>query len=272
MGLAFSWQEQTGEETWVWNELRHVRDYKLSSAKNALTTAKKLGIAVGNIFWNSRSALSTVVQITKWWMTPSLNSTTDLSRRHHLYTFSQNLGVDGKIFEEKLFILTLRTMFLQICSKICCQIDILADDSTEYHNWGHWQMTWVEWVKCTNSVILFTWHQFDSPIGLSTLTPVLKNIRPTMSKAQAVFSSPNARQQSTVSHTGLKKNTQERWNYKIFFVKSQNLQDKCSLKQNITKKSSMNIGNHSLKSRVLIRSLGSSTRAVFCLSYTTVKK
>jgi hypothetical protein len=35
--------------------------------------------------------------------------------------FLKNQGADGKIFEEKLLILTSWTMFLQIWSNICCQ-------------------------------------------------------------------------------------------------------------------------------------------------------
>jgi hypothetical protein len=56
--------------------------------------------------------------------------TPDLSRQHNLHTFSQNLrGVDGKTFEEKLFVLTIGTKCLQIFSKIMSSRS--ADDTAK---------------------------------------------------------------------------------------------------------------------------------------------
>jgi hypothetical protein len=55
--------------------------------------------------------------------------------------FLKNWGVDRKIFVEKLFVLTNWTMFLQICSKMCCQV--LYQTSCKNQNGN----TLVEWLK-----------------------------------------------------------------------------------------------------------------------------
>jgi hypothetical protein len=49
---------------------------------------------------------TTASVIIEFLVEPLPHSIPDLSRRHHLHSFLTNQGVDAKIFEERLFILT----------------------------------------------------------------------------------------------------------------------------------------------------------------------
>jgi hypothetical protein len=52
------------------------------------------------------------------------------SAKSSAHIFCQEKGMDGKIFEEKLFILIISTMFLQIFFKMC--VSGFADDILEF--------------------------------------------------------------------------------------------------------------------------------------------
>jgi hypothetical protein len=79
--------------------------------------------------------------------------------------FLKNYVEDGKIFEEKLFILTIWTMFLQICFKICCQV--LTDQSLKVQKMQNCD---------TSEIIKWSFPQISAPAWIGHVMAVYVQI------------------------------------------------------------------------------------------------
>jgi hypothetical protein len=83
--------------------------------------------------------------------------------------FPKTWGMDGKIFEEKLFILTIWTMFLQMFIKTYCQ----RCQKSHFASWGvHFYSTFWNWGAILENITNF-WSFIDLELNFKVFAVIL---------------------------------------------------------------------------------------------------